>query len=310
MAIDALRVHHLTAGGFVIGLSFAILGPARSAYIVDLVEAERRGNAVALNQVALNFSRVVGPALAGILLGPHLRGATLAFALMAALYGLAVMTQWMLPSSAVPAQAPARGLLADVADGFGYVRGNPQLRALLLMFVLTIMLGFPYVTVLPGLVEHQLAQPSSSVSLLFSVSAAGGLLASLLAAQIADGKWALPAFRAAGFSFGLTLAALYFARSLPVAVVLLFLIGVASGCFTTLNGAVLMRTTDPRYMGRVMSLAMLAFGAFGLIGVPVGMLADALGEATTLAILGALVCAMIALQSVTVGGRSTVVNPP
>jgi len=68
--------------------------------------------------------------------------------------------------------------------------------------------------------------------------------------------------------------------------------------FTTLNGAVLMRYTDPRYMGRVMSLAMLAFGAFGLIGVPVGALADAFGEGATLAVLGALVCAVLAVLRV------------
>jgi hypothetical protein len=59
-----------------------------------------------------------------------------------------------------------------------------------------------------------------------------------------------------------------------------------------------------------MSLAMLAFGAFGLIGVPVGMLADALGEGATLAILGGLMCAAIALQSLTVSGRRAAVNPP
>jgi MFS family permease len=296
-ATGRLQIVHLTSAGFLVGLTFAVLGPARSAYIVDVVEPEHRGNAVALNQVALNFSRVVGPALAGVLLGAHAGGASTAFAIMGALYAAAVATQYLLPPPPPP-QSSRRGLLSDVAAGFGYVRDDARLRALLLMFALTVMLGFPYVTVLPGFVEHQLGLPSSKVSLLFSISAVGGLLASLLGAQIADSRHAMTAFRASGFAFGVSVALLWFAHSFAVAGVLLFVVGVASGVFTTLNGAVLMRYTDPRYIGRVMSLAMLSFGAFGLIGVPVGALADALGEGATLAVLGGLVCAVLALLRV------------
>ena len=296
-ATGRLQVAHLTGTGFLIGLTFAVLGPARSAYIVDVVAQEHRGNAIALNQVALNFSRVVGPALAGVLLGAHAGGASTAFAIMGALYAAAVATQYLLPPPEPP-QGARRGLLFDVAAGFSYVRGDPRLRALLAMFMLTVMLGFPYVTVLPGFVEHQLGLPSTTVSMLFSISAVGGLLASLVGAQIADSKYAMAAFRGSGIVFGISVALLWFAHSLQVTAVLLFVVGVASGVFTTLNGAVLMRYTDPRYMGRVMSLAMLAFGAFGLIGVPVGALADALGEGATLAVLGALVCAVLAVLRV------------
>jgi len=296
-ATGRLQVAHLTGTGFLIGLTFAVLGPARSAYIVDVVAQEHRGNAIALNQVALNFSRVVGPALAGVLLGAHAGGASTAFAIMGALYAAAVATQYLLPPPEPP-QGARRGLLFDVAAGFSYVRGDARLRALLAMFMLTVMLGFPYVTVLPGFVEHQLGLPSTRVSLLFSISAVGGLLASLVGAQIADSKYAMAAFRGSGFAFGISIALLWFAHSFQVTAVLLFVVGVASGVFTTLNGAVLMRYTDPRYMGRVMSLAMLAFGAFGLIGVPVGALADALGEGATLAVLGALVCAVLTVLRV------------
>jgi MFS family permease len=296
-ASGRLQVAHLTLAGFLIGLTFALLGPARSAYVVEVVEPERRGNAVALNQVALNFSRVVGPALAGFMLGPHAGGAAAAFAVMGALYAAAVATQYLLPPPQRPPESP-RGLLADVGAGFAYVRDDKRLRAVLLMFGLTVMLGFPYVTVLPGLVEHQLGLPSSKVSVLFSISAAGGLLASLIGAQVADSRHALRVFRGSGVAFGISIALLWFVHSWWGAVLLLFVVGVASGVFTTLNGAVLMRYADPRYMGRVMSLAMLAFGAFGLIGVPVGALADTLGEGATLAVLGALVCAVLAVVRV------------
>jgi MFS family permease len=298
MSNGSLRVGHLTAGGFLIGLTFSVLGPTRSAYIVEIVEPEARGNAVAMNQVALNASRVAGPAIAGGLLAWPALGASGAFVMMGLAYLGAVVTQYFLPRTVPNPDAAKRGLLADVADGIGYVRGNARLRALLLMFGLSVMFGFPYVTVLPGLVEHQLGLPSKHVSVLFSVSAAGGLLASVAVARIADSPHALRAYRMAGWAFGLSLLSLWLARDLYVAGALLFLIGATSGAFTTLNGAVLLRATDPRYMGRVMSLAMLAFGAFGLIGIPVGMLADAAGEGATCAVMGVLVCAVVAVQSI------------
>jgi MFS family permease len=298
MASGEMQVVHLSVGSFLVGMTFAFLGPTRSAYVVELVEPEHRGSAIALNQVALNFSRVAGPALAGVLLGWKLCGPTGAFIAMGLCYASAVATQYLLPRSQTSGASSQHGVLSDIADGVRYVRGNPRLRALLLMFVLAIMLGFPYVTLLPGFVKHQLNLPSTNVSLLFSVSAAGGLLASLLSAPIADSRYALLAYRGAGVAFGVSLMLLLGAHSLLAASSLLFVVGFASGAFTTLNGAVLMRNTDARYMGRVMSIAMLAFGAFGLVGLPVGVLADAVGEGPAFVVLGGLVTAAVLFQGI------------
>jgi MFS family permease len=304
-----MQISYLTAGGFLVGMTFAFLGPTRSAYVVELVEPERRPNAVALNQVALNLSRVAGPALAGLLLETRALGATAAFVVMGALYGAAVLTQYMLPPAQQSALAGRGSLLGDMADGLRYVRGNPRLRALLTMFVLTVMLGFPYVTVLPGLVKNQLHLQTGVVSRLFLVSAAGGLLASLFGARLSGSPHAVSVYRASGLAFGLSLSMLVFAHGLFAAYGLMFVIGVTTGAFTTLNGAVMLRNTDPRYMGRVMSLAMLAFGAFGLMGLPVGKLADAVGEGTTLAILGGLVCVAVLVQGLTLARTPAPAEP-
>jgi MFS family permease len=310
MSTGELRVGHLTASGFLIGLTFSVLGPTRSAYVVEIVEPEARGNAIAMNQVALNFSRVAGPAIAGGLLSWPALGASGAFAMMGLAYMGAVATQYFLPRTVPNPEASRRGLLADVADGMRYVQGHKRLKALLLMFGLSVMFGFPYVTVLPGLVEHQLGLPSSQVSVLFGISAVGGLAASVLFAKVADSPHMMRAYVLSGWAFGLSLLVLWLARGMFTAGVMLFVIGVTSGAFTTLNGAVLLRNTDPRYMGRVMSLAMLAFGGFGLIGIPVGLLADAVGEGETCAIMGVLVCLVVGTQSVALSRVPATVPPP
>ncbi len=65
LAADAIALWHLAAGSFVIGTMFAFMGPARQAWVVDLVEEDLRPNAVALNQVALNAARIWAPAIGG-----------------------------------------------------------------------------------------------------------------------------------------------------------------------------------------------------------------------------------------------------
>jgi MFS family permease len=294
-----LTVLHLTLSGFVIGLTFSVLGPTRSAYVLELVEPPKQANAIALNQVALNASRVVGPAVGGALVAWPLVGAAGAFVLMGASYGLAVLLQGGLPRPAAraPATGPTRSVFGDVVAGLVYVRQNAPLRAALLMFVLSVMFGFPHVTVLPGVVEHALHQDSTKVSVLFAVAAVGGLVASLAVARLGSTPHALSIYRASGIGFGLSLALLWAAHDLATAGVVMFLVGLTSGSFMTLNGTVLLRYTDPRYMGRVMSLAMLAFGGFGLLALPFGMLADAVGEGPTLAVMGVGVVLSVLWQS-------------
>lgn len=283
-----LVVPHLVMGGFAVGLTFAFLGPTRQAYVVELVDEQRLGNAVALNQVALNASRVAGPALGGVLLAWQGFGATGCFVLMGALYMLAVLTQGQLPPS-VPSDAGGAGVLSDVVEGVRYLRGQPLLRALLLFYVLLVMLGFPYVTLVPGLVSNVLGGNADDVGLLYGVAAAGGLVSSLWLAPRADSSVALLIHVGMGLAFALSLALLGQVHVPWLGVVGILAVGMTSGAVTTLNGALLVRNTESRYVGRIMSLSMLAFAGFGLMGLPIGMLADAIGEGSALGVMGGAV---------------------
>jgi MFS family permease len=285
----ALAIEHLVVAGFIIGTTFAFLGPTRQAYVVELVPAERRGNAIALNQVALNASRVGGPALAGVVLALDAVGATGAFAFMGLLYAIAMLYHARLTRGAPGPDFAAGGVLADVMLGLRYVSGQRRLRSYLLYFVLIVMFGFPYVTVFPGFVEHQLGLGGELVSLLFGMSAAGGLGASLLLASFADRPETPRLYLLSSFAFGLSLVVLSFCHTLWAAGAAVVLVGVTSGAITTLNSTILLRESDPAYVGRVMSLAMLAFAGFGLAGLPIGYLADHLGEGVTLRMMGAIV---------------------
>ncbi|MDD9945258.1 MAG: MFS transporter, partial [Myxococcales bacterium] len=277
MLTDNMTVLYLVLGGFLVGMTFSFLGPTRQAYAVELVPEDRWGNAVALNQVALNASRVGGPALAGFILAQPV-GATGAFTVMAILYLMAVLSHARLPPYVHATPPSKRSVLTDIQEGLRYVRERPHLQSLVLYFVLVIMFGFPYVVVLPGLVEHTLHRSADAVSVLFGTSALGGLAASLGVAPLADSKHAIAMHLGAGLAFAASLFGLSFVTTMLEANVAVIAVGLSTGVMTTLNGAVLLRASEPRYLGRVMSLALLAFAGFGVIGLPIGILADGMGE--------------------------------
>ena len=292
VAAEAIHVAHLAAGTFVLGLCFAFMGPARQAFVVDIVSADRRGNAMALSQIANNASRVLGPALAGVLLAWDAAGAAGAYAVMAGLYLLAAASLLLLPRSRGRAGISTH-VFTDVGAGLRYVRDQPRLRILMLLFVGVVMTGFPYVTVMPGLVENQLGGEAEAISLLMGVSAVGGLLTSVLVARFADSPRAPAIYSWLGLGFAGSLLLLAGAPSYPAAALASLAIGAANGGFQTLASAVMIHETRPEYMGRVMSLTMLAFAGFGLMSLPIGLLADAVGERVTLVTMGAAVGACV-----------------
>lgn len=291
LAADRLSLAALAMGSFVLGVSISFLGPARQALAAELVGPELRGNAVALNQVPLTGSQVLGPALAGLLLAsPY--GATGAYALMSALYVAAALSLAKLPPSLARTNAADTHVLADLRDGLRYVATHRRLRLLVLFFVTVIMTGFSYITVLPGLVEHALERSADAVPPLFFTSALGGLAVTLGTARLADSRRALPLFLAMPFVFAAGLFGLSAAPSYAAGVATMFVVGMGFGGFQTLNAAVIVRTTEPAYLGRVFSLTMLAFAGVSLMSLPVGVLADAVGERPTLATLSGVVVAI------------------
>jgi predicted MFS family arabinose efflux permease len=89
--------------------------------------------------------------------------------------------------------------------------------------------------------------------------------------------------------FGVSLLGVSFAPTYAWVLCGMFGVGLGSGGFQALNAAVIARETEPHYIGRVMSLALLAFAGFGLMALPYGILADSIGERLALTTMGGVV---------------------
>ena len=292
VATDVIEVLYLALGSFAIGIAFSFLGPSRQAFMMELVEPSHRGNAVALSQVALNASRILAPLIAGVMLNVGFLGAAGAFFVMGLLYIGAIANTIALPASKRPDASSQRSVLGDIASGLRYVARTSRLRLLVLSYVLVIMFGFTYVSLLPGLVENQLHRQAGSITVLLGINAVGGLIASLGVASRADSAYARTIYSSMCLIFGVSLVVVGLAPSFLILTAAMFVAGFGAGGFQTLNGAIVSHITEPAYFGRVVSLTFLAFAASSIIALPVGFLADAVGERVTIWVMGGVVCAL------------------
>jgi len=288
---DVISLWMLVALSFVMGISFSFIGPTRQAYVGELVDRDLLPNAVALSQLSMGFSRVVSPMLAGGLIALSFSGTGGTYIVMGAILFAVVATLTLLPASRpVPS---GKSITGDFAAGLEHVRDRPRLMVLILSFVLVVIIGMPYITVLPALLENELDQPTETIGILFTVEAVGGLITGLLVAGSVRGAGAARVMFALGLLFGISVIALAIVPSFPLALVAIFFMGVGLTGFQLTNNALLMMEADQEYFGRVMSLVMIAWGGQGLTALPIGMLADRIGERPVLAIEGAAIVAVV-----------------
>lgn len=293
---DQITILYLTMGSFVIGTGFAFMGPARQAWVVELVEERLRPNAVALNQVALNASRIIAPAAGAFLVAIAFVGAGGAYLVMAGLYLVVVFSLIWLPATK-PSPPSGRSVLHDLGAGFRYVGSLPKLRYMTIFFFLMIMLSLSAITVLPGFLENELDSNIELIGPMQAIGAVGGLIVSVIVAPMAGTNRAFPVYTSMSVLTGVSLILLAMSPTLFISFGPAFLYGVGTGGFQTLNMAVIVTEADPAYFGRVSSLAMLAFAGFMLAGFPVGLAADKWGEANTLIALGAIILVVVAVFS-------------
>ncbi|MDA0351257.1 MAG: MFS transporter [Chloroflexi bacterium] len=288
LAADRIELYHLAIGSLINGATFAFIGPSRQAWVVEIVGSELRGNAVALNQVALNAARIWAPAIAGLMVAAATIGASGAYFAMAALYVVSTVSLLWVPSARNKGGPGRPSMWVDLIAGLRYVGGEPRLRWMLTLFFMLILLGLSSTTVLPGFVSNELGRDAEDFGILQTANAIGGLIASLAVASIASSPRALTIYSAGGVLGGIALMLTGLAPTLVIVLIPMFLFGVGLGAFQTLNSALIVTEADPRYYGRVASLTFLAFAGFQLVSLPVGLAADAFGERATLIALGAL----------------------
>ena len=288
VATELVSFWMLLVAALLQGGAFSLIAPARVSISRDIVGPRLLSNAVVLQQIAMNTTRVFGPSVAGLILflaPSDQSGIAATYLITGSIMFLSFVSTFFLPPG-LPTGDLSRSPLNDLGDGVRYLRSRPALMSLVVTSLLVTMVAFPYVALLPELADEVFGVGGSGFGFLMAISAIGGVTAAFYSADRADGPLAGRLQTIFGFGFGAGLLVMAAAPAFAWAVAPMILIGFAATGFQALNNTLALHNADHAYHGRVQGLLMMSFGAFGVAALPLGALADQIGVRQTVALMG------------------------
>jgi len=287
-----VEVWHVLVLAACAGIVNSFDGPARQAFVVDMVGKEDMSNAIAINSMTFNSARMIGPAIAGVLLvvlGPAWCFAINGVSFLAVITGLLLMR---LPP-AVPRTVQVQAW-QQLRSGVSYALHTNEVGALLLISLTLSLFGITYSTVLPAFVDRVLHQGAGAYGAINVASGIGAVAAAVLVARFGDrgfrGKW----LNRVALAYPLVLLAFAVNPFYPLSLALSVLLGMGfMNQFTLINTLLQTQIVD-EMRGRIMSLYTITFFGLAPFGnLAIGALSEVWGISQTIALSALIALALM-----------------
>jgi MFS family permease len=276
-----VQLWHVYVFAFLLGCVTAFDSTARQTFVSELVVEADLSNAVGLNSTSFNLARMIGPAIAGVLISKI--GSGWVFLINALSFAAVITSLCLLRVGELHLRNKPVPSLQSFAEGFHYVSKRPDLKAVLLMLFLIGTFGINFSIFISTMSVTVFHAGAGKFGLLMSIMAIGSVAGALLSARREKSHITLLFVSAAIFGFGFVLAAImptYWLFGLA-----LIIIGASAQTFTTTANSTVQLSTEPAMRGRVMAIH-LAISLGGTpIGAPiVGWVADTFGPRSALGV--------------------------
>jgi MFS family permease len=292
--VGATTIWILAGVTLLMGLAFSMLMPARQAWLGDLLHGPALANGIALQQLSMNATGIVGPLGAGGMIAIAMVGVGGTYIVMSGFFLMAMALLVLMQPTEARSDSAHTSVMNDLERGLRYAWETPDVRLFTLMFGGVVLTGFSYPVLMPGFLEHDLGQAASWVGLMYGVAAVGGIVFTLLVNRGTIGIKPATLMFLCGAALAVGLVVLALSPTFLVALGVAAMVGAATSGFQLCNQVNLMQRTSAVYFGRVMSLTMTAFGLQLIVGFPAGALADQAGERLTLVVLAVACLAVVA----------------
>jgi MFS family permease len=271
-----IQVWHVLLAALLGGVMGSVENTTRQAFTIELVGREDLLNAIALDSMVFNGTRIIGPAVAGALVAAI--GEAPAF-LFNGLSYIAVITGLLLMQLR-PFEAPAsRRAGGQLREGLAYIMGEPKVRLLLLQVGLLCVFGLAYVPLLPSFARDVLGGDALVFGMIAATNAAGALFAALIIALFGDRLPRAKYLTVALLSYSILLGGFTLARSLPPALLLIAGVGWAGITSLTLSNTLIQAIVPDDMRGRVMGVfVLMSMGVSQLSGLMLAGIADLVGN--------------------------------
>jgi MFS family permease len=275
------------------GLVDAFDMPVRQSMIVQMVEDRADlPNAIALNSSMVNAARLLGPAIAGVLIAAV--GEGWCFFIDALSYGAVILSVLLMRLDVRPHVPKITHVLHEMAEGFRYASGSPPIRALLLLLAISGLAGRPFSVLLPVIARQVMHGGAGTLGTLQATAGVGALAGALYLASRTSVVGLGRVVVTSAAVFGVGLIAFSFAHVLGLAMPLLFLAGTGMMLQTAASNTIIQTIVDEDKRGRVMSLlGMSLFGTVPFGSLIAGALATRIGAESTI-LVGGTICVIAA----------------
>jgi MFS family permease len=286
IASGQVQVWHVFAFATLQGAIAAFDMPTTQALVPTLVRPAAIGSAIALMSANFNFTRVVGPSLAGVLVAEI--GIAGCYGL-AAVSGIPVLGALLYIRPVTSVVRRAAPVLESIRGGFEYLRHDRLRISILAMFLLNSLFGMAYPTLMPVVARDVVKGGPEALGLIMAASGVGSLIGTVVVATFSDMRRKGLAAMSCSVAFGLALVVFGQMTTLATAAALMVVVGIFNAAYGVLLSTILQTDLDDQYRGRVMSIFMLVVNTMPLAGLQAGALASAFGAPLAMGFNGAVV---------------------
>jgi MFS family permease len=278
---------------FLLGLQWALDWPTRRALIPDLVGRELMVNAVALEAVSMNLTRIVGPLVAGGLIA-YLSPAA-AFVFMAGLYVVEIVLLKIMPLAVRGRQVTSVSVLRYLRDGFDQLRQSQPIVGVLLISTAMNVLVYPYQQLLPVFARDVLHQDAVGLGALGAAAGVGSFVGAMAIASVGRVPRSGLLFWVGSGLMSACVVGFALADNLPVALGLLALSGFGSAAFASLQSTIVLGRASDQLRGRAMGALTLAIGSGPFGTLEIGALSIVVGAPLAVALNAGACTALVGL---------------
>ncbi|MCC6534066.1 MAG: MFS transporter [Burkholderiales bacterium] len=289
--LDVIQPWHMIALSLFLGVTIAIELPVRHAWLPDLLGSrDDLPNAVAVISLVGSAGRLIGPSIAGILIGVFSEASC--FLINALSFSIVLASLLAIQRKAPAHRAAPLPMWSELREGALYAWRSRPIRGLLLVLAVVSFMATPYQPLMPAFVREAYAGGPEALGFLVAAAGLGALAGTFYLSTRASARGLGPLIAAATICAGLALLAFAFTRWFPLSLLLMAITGFGILATTVSVSMILQSLVEDRVRGRVMSLYTAAFlGIAPLGGFVAGAAADTIGAAKTLA-AGGICCAL------------------
>lgn len=283
-----ITVSQIMAIAVLNGVVMAFDAPSRQAVVVEMVGKEHLFNAIVLNSVAFNSSRMIGPALAGILVATI--GMSGCFYINGISFLAVIIALFLIKINDHPKRNKNNGALRDLGDGLIFIKNNRLILILITMVGMVSLFGVSYFILMPIFANDVLKVGVKGMGVLMSASGVGALIGAITLARLGDFKYKGRLLAFCSFIFSISLVLFSLSKVYLLSIIALIFIGASSVTAIAIINTLLQIAVSDEFRGRVMSVFLLTFAGMMPFGnLIAGSLAHSLGVSFSVMLSG-IIC--------------------